>query len=112
MDECRHNIPHTLDMVLDPWKVKENPTAAPEVLQILKIIRPDWKQENIRAKVAIYGPAHAIWLLIAFSSNKCLGEPAHLYRLARAFAAHIHKVWIYMKLVLFPLWMRQPGRLN
>ena len=37
-------------------------------------------------------PAYAILVLIALASNDGSGEPAQMRRLARAFAASIHKV--------------------
>ena len=44
-----------------------------------------------------YGQAHNILVLIASSSNKGSSKYVHVHRLARAFAAHIHKVWMQMK---------------
>ena len=38
-----------------------------------------------------------ILALIGSSSNKGSGKSVHVHRLARAFAAHIHKVWMQMK---------------
>ena len=36
-------------------------------------------------------------VLMALSNNKGSGEPEQMRRYARALAAHIHKVWMWMK---------------
>ena len=59
-----------------------------------------------------YEPANEILVLDALSSSVSLGEPAQIFRLARAFTAHIHKVGIEMKtrhqnLNLKPCWICQ-----
>ena len=44
--------------------------------------------------VLIYEPAHKMLVPIAVSSNEGSDEPVHVQRLARAFAARLHKGWI------------------
>ena len=44
-------MPLELDIFIVAEKLKENPTSSSEVFQILKLIRPNWQRENIRAKV-------------------------------------------------------------
>ena len=39
-------------------------------------------------------PVHEILVLIASASNEGSSESARMHRLARAFAAHIHEVWM------------------
>ena len=41
-----------------------------------------------------FEPGHEILIRMALSSNEGSGESAHVCRLARAFAARIHKVWM------------------
>ena len=41
-----------------------------------------------------YEPANEILVLNSLSINERYGESVHAYGLARAFAAHIHKVWM------------------
>ena len=41
---------HYLDISIDACKLKEQPLLS-QVLQILKLIRPEWQPDNIRAKV-------------------------------------------------------------
>ena len=47
-------------------------------------------------------PFHDILVLIAHSSNDGSGEPAHMRRLARTFAAHIRNAWIVQNFDLYP----------
>ena len=42
----------TFDITIDAQALKEKPLL-PDVLHILKHVRPDWQQENIRSKVSI-----------------------------------------------------------
>ena len=51
------------------------------------------QQKNI-CIVSPIGSDHEILALIAFSSNEGYGDSAQLRRLARAFAARIHKIWM------------------
>ena len=44
--------------------------------------------------VSKHMPVHTILVLITSSRNKGLGKSAHMPRLAWAFAARIHKVWV------------------
>ena len=52
---------------------------------------------DILKLIHIFGPAHAIVLPIALSSNEDSGVSVHMHRLTRALAASKHKVWMYMK---------------
>ena len=57
------------------------------------------------------------WILIATSSNEGSGESAQMRRLAKAFVAHIYKVWMSIKaqdqnLEISPHFVRQHGRLQ
>ena len=109
MDECRSNIPHTLDMVLDPWKVKDNPAASPEVQQILKIIRPDWKQENIRAKVSTCDFfTHLILKQRRLRRACAFAQTRQSLRCLNTQSMDIYEV-SDQNLGLWSLWMRQPG---
>ena len=47
-----------------------------------------------KAVKGLIGPTHKIFVIIALSGNKCSGKSAHMCRLARAFLANIHGVWI------------------
>ena len=47
--------------------------------------------------VNIYSPEHKFLVLIARKSREGSNVPVHLYSLARAFAAYIHRVWKWMK---------------
>ena len=49
--------------------------------------------QNLTVK-SIFELAHMVLVLMALWSSEGAGELAHMHRLHRAFAAHIHKVWI------------------
>ena len=53
----------------------------------------DWR---INVSLTLYRPVHEISVLSASASSEGSGESAQLRRLARVFAARIHKVWMKM----------------
>ena len=45
----------------------------------------------------LHGPSQEMLVLIAYANSECSDEPAHLCSLATTPAAHIHKVWKWMR---------------
>ena len=55
------------------------------------------KGSVIKVNTFVHRQVHEMLIFIALSSNESSGESAHLRRLARAFAACIHKVMVMKK---------------
>ena len=55
------------------------------------------KATKQKTNITNHEPAHEILVLITLASSLGSDEPAHMHRLARAFAAHIHKIWMWIK---------------